>query len=118
MRLTLLGAITVLGLLLVLYSSKLLSEEEKTLLQIKSDVQAINEYILKIRKNEKDFLARGDVKYEKLLYEEVNALGSHLDELVVKTKKASIHASELGEIKKTILEYQSVFDEFSAIEKR
>lgn len=118
MRLTLLGAITILGLLLVLYSSKLLNEEEKTLLQIKSDVQAINEYILKIRKNEKDFLARGDVKYEELLHEEVNALGSHLDELMVKTKKASIHASELGEIKKTILEYQSVFDEFSAIEKK
>jgi len=59
-----------------------LSNQEKTLLGIHEEVAETEIHVLKMRKHEKDFLARDDVKYVKKLHDELNELQKHIKDLL------------------------------------
>lgn len=117
MRLILLGVVTLFGLVSINFSAKILNDKEKYLFSVKTEINTINEHVLTIRKHEKDFLARGDIKYEKALHDEIKELFKHIDGLVFMVNKANIKDDELKEIKKIISAYKAVFDELATLQK-
>ena len=108
-RLIMLGIITILGIFSIHFSGKILGDQEKTLLQIHEEVLEINVYILTIRKHEKDFLARNDLKYVQKLYDELSELNRHIKDLIIKSKENELNTKELSQIIGVLSEYKTVF---------
>jgi methyl-accepting chemotaxis protein len=116
-RLVILGVITILGIISIHYSAKVLSDQEKTLLGIHEEVAEIEIHVLTIRKHEKDFLARDDVKYVKKLHDELNELNKHIKDLIVLSKNNNIETEELTQILGVLTEYKTVFDKLVKIKQ-
>ena len=55
LRLIILGVITILGIVSIHYSAKVLGDQEKALLNIREEVAAIETHVLELRKHEKIF---------------------------------------------------------------
>lgn len=94
-----------------------MSNQEKTLLGIHEEVAETEIHVLKMRKHEKDFLARDDVKYVKKLHDELNELQKQIKDLIILSKQNSINTEELTSILKVIIEYKTVFDQLVKIKK-
>ncbi len=108
-RLIMLGIITILGIFSIHFSGKILGDQEKILLQIHEEVLEINVYILTIRKHEKDFLSRNDLKYVQKLYDELSELNRHIKNLIIKSKENGLNTKELSQIIGVLSEYKTVF---------
>ena len=108
-RLIMLGIITILGIFSIHFSAKILGDQEKTLLRIHEEVSEINLHILTIRKHEKDFLARSDLKYVKKLYDELTELNKHIKDLIIQSEENGLNTKELSQILGVLSEYKTVF---------
>ena len=108
-RLIMLGIITILGIFSIHFSGKFLGDQEKTLLHIHEEVSQINGHILTIRKHEKDFLARNDLKYVQKLYDELSELNKHIKGLMTQLKENGLNTKELSQILGVLSEYKTVF---------
>lgn len=117
-RLIILGFVTVFGVLSIHFSAKILNDQEKRLFIIKMEANTIKEHILIIRKHEKDFLSRLDVKYEKALHDEITKLKEHLEELITLAKNEDIHYDDLIEIQKITDRYKHIFDQLVSLDKK
>ena len=96
-RLIILGIITILGIVSIHYSAKVLSNQEKALLNIHEKVSQIETYVLTVRKYEKDFLARNDMTYVLKLHTELSKLNTHINELMILSKNNDIQTEELSQ---------------------
>ena len=114
----LLACVVLLGLTAIHTTAKFFNTKEKALLSLRTDVTSLNEDILTLRKHEKDFLMRNDVKYEKALLESAAKLNEHLTILSKKANEKGINTTELTQLREVINTYVSIFNEVAAQKKK
>jgi len=73
-----LACVVILGLTAIHSTAKFFNDKEKELLHLRVDITTLKEDILNLRKHEKDFLMRNDLKYEKVLLESASKLSAKL----------------------------------------
>ncbi|WP_333803496.1 methyl-accepting chemotaxis protein [Sulfurospirillum sp.] len=113
-----LACVVILGLTAIHTTAKIFNDKEKKLLNIRMDITSLKEEILTLRKNEKDFLMRNDLKYEKALLESATKLSERL-QLISKTAETQkIKTSELVRLEEVLHAYVTVFNEVVAQKKR
>ena len=117
-KLIILGSITILALITTLglffYSMELsenLNGGTALVKQIKLD-------ILTLRRNEKDFLARKDLKYQERFQNNHVVLMDHIESLMVFEQSLDLDKSQLLELKRLVTAYQSKFERIIDIEKK
>ncbi len=116
-RLIILGIITILGIISIHTSAKVLSNQEKALLNIHEKVSQIETHVLTVRKYEKDFLARNDMKYVLKLHSKLSKLNKHINDLMILSKNNDIETEELSQILDVLNEYKTVFDKLVKIKQ-
>jgi methyl-accepting chemotaxis protein len=113
-----LAFVVLLGLTAIHTTAKIFNDKEKELSALRSGVSSLNEDILLLRKHEKDFLMRNDVKYEKaFLASSANVL-EHLKTIMDEAKLKGIETTQLQRLSDVIKAYLSVFSEVVEQKKR
>lgn len=114
----LLACVVLLGLTAIHTTAKIFNDKEKELRSFRANVSSLNEDVLVLRKNEKDFLMRDDVKYEKAFLEKELQIEEHLKELIRIANAKGIDAVKLQQLKDILTQYTRVFQELSEQKKR
>jgi len=113
--LTLLFALGMAGMLaLSRYSANHIFNLQQTQLQ----VSKIESGMLTLRRNEKDFLARHNLKYQKKFDGNYQALQEQVKQLKNSLMSSGIDSSQVGELATVLSNYQQSFSEIVAIQKK
>lgn len=80
-------------------------------LKIAKGIAAVESGVLQLRRHEKDFLARKDLKYVEKFRSEMTALNNNLDVLEQDFASISVSLSEIDEIKSVFSEYLNYFNQ-------
>jgi len=78
----LLAIVVMVGLGAIHMTAKIFNDTEKELLSLRFNVAQVNEHVLELRKNEKDFFARNDTKYETEFHKNAAELKHHITEIL------------------------------------
>lgn len=113
-----LACVVLLGLTAIHSTAKFFNDKEKELLNLRMDVTLLKEDILTLRKHEKDFLMRSDIKYEKALIESASKLAERLQTLSQQAKQKGINTDELKHLSEVITTYVTVFNEVVTQKKK
>ena len=111
-KLILSTVISVIGLVSVLLFLEYEMNETSKLGEAQAKVELLKADMLMLRRNEKDFIMRKDLKYKKKFQKNVKKLQQHSDELKVLLN--GFDNSEVVKFDKIILEYEKIFLTFIA----
>lgn len=114
----LLAIVVVVGLSAIHMTAKIFNDAEKELMELRANVAQVREHVLELRKDEKDFLSRKDVKYEKSFHENVKELQNHIQEIVDDGSKLGITTQEFKQLKGVVENYTKTFDEIVMYSKK
>lgn len=92
--------------------------QEKQLLALKSEISLLDVDIATLRKHEKSFLLRNNMKYVQSFQETVATLQSDLQHLEIDAKKEGLSVLELAQLNQIISSYASAFHEIVALQKK
>lgn len=81
-------------------------------------VETLNAQVLTLRRNEKDFLARKDLKYVELFNKNSSLLSTYISELEVMTNELGIQTSELASFAEVSQLYAKQFIELSQYQQK
>ena len=117
-RLIALAAIVVLGLVfeaaLIQYSTgSLVGLQGQRLL-----VEQIDSDVLLLRRHEKDFLARLDLKYSEKFNESYDAMAERMERLFAALTDSGLETTSLRQLKTVVAEYRKVFGQLVAVQQR
>ena len=115
LAITFISAISILFIFGVMVYSEQATEELK---DARVSVAMFSKHILKLRKDEKDFLARLDLKYEDGFNKAFEALAGHTERLGVRLSSHGIDASKMDELKNILKNYYDNFSAVVAIQKK
>ncbi|MDD2385089.1 MAG: methyl-accepting chemotaxis protein [Sulfurospirillaceae bacterium] len=113
-----LAIVVLLGMSAIHITSKIFNDEEKELLSLHNNVAQVKEYILQLRKDEKDFFARKDLKYIKTFQDSLKKINVHIKEIIVNATKLDVETTEFKQLEGTVEYYAKVFDEIVALHKK
>ena len=94
------------------------SHSSKELLRTHSEIKNIQNIILQLRRNEKDFLARKDLKYQDKYNANFQKLISSVDKASVGLKKYGINGHKIENLKDILNKYSKNFNEIVSIQKK
>lgn len=114
----LLAFVVTLGLGVVLTTVKFFHDEEKALLELHANIEQVREHVLELRKNEKDFLARNDLKYEKAFHDSLKELQEHNQEIITESLNLGVETREFKQLQGVVENYAKVFAEIIAQKKK
>jgi len=114
----LLACVVLVGLAAIHTTAKIFNDKEKALMTLRMDVASVQADILTLRKHEKDFLMRNDVKYEKALLESTSKLTERLKTISLSAEKRGVNTTELVRLSDVISTYVRVFNEVVAQKKK
>jgi methyl-accepting chemotaxis protein len=92
-------------LLLVVFSSSSLQKD----IILAQDIGKVEAHILQLRRNEKDFLARKDLKYLEKFNQRMKLLELDLEHLSLYLEDAGLDQNETVQLTKILNEYQNIF---------
>ncbi|WP_458699798.1 methyl-accepting chemotaxis protein [Sulfurospirillum sp. 1307] len=118
MRLIILGAITILGILSIHTVATVFNNQEKRLTTLHEEVSNIETHVLELRKHEKDFLARSDMKYAKKLNDAEKELETHINSLIKEAKELDLKTGNLSKMLNIIQNYKAIFNELVKIKQQ
>ena len=116
-KLITMAAISILAFLalgLFFYSS---SQDAAELSRIKYEVKEIESEILQLRRNEKDFLARKDLKYQAKYNKNFQKLMASVEKLSVDIKKHGINGHKIQNLKNIVNKYSKDFNLIVSIQQ-
>ena len=113
-----LACVVILGLTAIHSTAKFFNDKEKELLHLRVDITTLKEDILNLRKHEKDFLMRNDLKYEKALLESASKLSAKLGTIAKTADTLGIKSTEIIRLQEVITTYTTVFNEVVAQKKK
>jgi methyl-accepting chemotaxis protein len=111
LRNILLAIMVIVGLLALQITTKYFGDKETKLIALETNIKLLKEDVLILRKHEKDFLMRNDLKYQKSFHEAVVNLQKDIKALEIEAKAHAIEAKELNEFASVITQYQTTFDD-------
>ena len=114
----LLACVVLVGLAAIHTTAKIFNDKEKALMTLRMDVASVQADILTLRKHEKDFLMRNDVKYEKALLESASKLTERLKTISLSAEKRGVNTTELARLSDVMSTYVRVFNEVVAQKKK
>ena len=117
-RLIAITAISIVSFLILgafFYSS---NKEAMELEELRYNVKNIEISILQLRRNEKDFLSRNDLKYQKKYQKNFKKLQQNLDEISHVLKKYDINGKKFIELRKIFEVYSKNFNNIVEIQKK
>lgn len=94
------------------------SQNTKELSQTHSEIKNIQNIILELRKDEKDFFSRKDLKYHTSFNKNFQRLISSVDKASVGFKKYNINGEKTQNLKDILNKYSHDFNEIIAIQKK
>lgn len=118
LRLIIIGVLVITGLLvlagLLLYAGATVSGLEKTA----TLVSKVESNMLLLRRREKDFLARKDLKYQDKFNKDYTMILGNLDKLGNNVAKYGFNESHIRDLRQALNEYNSIFAEIVATQKK
>ena len=78
--------------------------------------ESINTDMLMLRRHEKDFLARTDIKYQQKFNETIDKTNQHLPELNQFYQEANLPKTELSTVITAMAQYQTMFNQLVALQ--
>lgn len=114
----LLAGVVMLGLLTVNLTANFFNSKEQRLITLKSEMGDIKEDILNLRKYEKDFLMRNDLKFQDSFSKTVITLQEEIVKLKAKAIAEGIILDELDKLTTIVQKYKSIFDEIVEQKKK
>ncbi len=108
-RSMILAAVVIMGIAALIYFSEQIRVTEKKLSEIKNLLAKTKIDILQQRRNEKDFLARKDLKYKKRFEDRMQKLKSDIKKLHTLFKGNSLSANELESLERYLGIYEKNF---------
>lgn len=114
----LLAFVVMIGLSAIHFTSSYFNNQEKDLLYLRADIAQIKEHVLELRKQEKDFLSRNDVKYEQNFNKAINEIKEHTNEVISAAKNEGITTTEFQQLNQVIQNYANTFAEIVAQKKK
>ncbi len=115
LTITIISVLSFLFLGLFFYNS---SRELKQLSTMNFDVKNIETYILQLRRNEKDFLARKDLKYQKKYKQNYMKLQSNIENIKLKMANYGLAMKEIGRLETILHNYQKKFYQIVEVQKK
>jgi methyl-accepting chemotaxis protein len=113
----LLAIVVMVGLGAIHMTAKIFNDTEKELLDLRFNVAQVNEHVLELRKNEKDFFARNDTKYETAFQENTKKIKLHIDQILRDGDALGISTQEFKQLSGIVDNYAKVFVEIVAQKK-
>ena len=113
-----LAFVVFIGLGAIHFTSSYFNDKEKNLLYLRADIAQIKEHVLELRKQEKDFLARNDMKYEQNFNKAIHEIKEHTNEVINAAKNEGITTTEFSQINQIIQNYANTFAEIVAQKKK
>ncbi|WP_111980074.1 methyl-accepting chemotaxis protein [Algibacillus agarilyticus] len=110
--------ITVASLAILLILMMVEISNFKTVSIIHADIEKLNSGVLQLRRNEKDFLARKDLKYVASFAKSMKSLNQLIDELSVKFDDYDIDKNDLNKFKSIITKYDRGFIAISELQQK
>lgn len=102
-------AISLVALILMLALLKYTSVALQGDIHIATDIGKVESYVLQLRRNEKDFLARKDLKYFDQFSKNMKTLQSHVSTLQQDFKSKGLNLNEFNDIKAVFTKYEQYF---------
>ena len=113
-----LAFVVFIGLGAIHFTSSYFNDKEKNLLYLRADIAQIKEHVLELRKQEKDFLARNDMKYEQNFNKAIHEIKEHTNEVINAAKNEGITTTEFSQINQVVQNYANTFAEIVAQKKK
>ncbi len=98
-----------IGFITIIMSNKVTSEHLHQLDMAKRSIELLSIDVLKLRKNEKDFLKRKDVKYEKQFNEIVSHIYRDMSQLKSSLSSEGINIKNIDNFNEIIISYKNIF---------
>lgn len=114
----LLACVVLLGLTAIHTTAKIFHDKEKALLSLRMDITSLKEDILTLRKQEKDFLMRHDVAYEKALLAASTKLLERLQTIAHTAEAKGISIADITQLQAVVRTYVAIFNDVTAQMKR
>lgn len=108
-KLILSAVISVLGMLMMLFLLDYSTTTSKNNLAVTKEIKAINEHVLQLRRDEKDFLARKDLKYLDGFDTTIDILNINIKNLEIDLIKMGGKTEETDLLASIIQQYQTHF---------
>ena len=115
-KLILSTVLTVIGLLILIVFLNISIYNLDELERAQAKVEELKSDMLTLRRNEKDFLLRKDIKYKDKFQKNVKVLHSNVKDLLIVLEKHNLDTSKVKSFNKIIEEYKSIF--LSLIQKQ
>ena len=115
-KLILSTVLTVIGLLILIVFLNISIYNLDELERAQAKVEELKSDMLTLRRNEKDFLLRKDIKYKDKFEKNVKVLHSNVKDLLIVLDKHNLDTSKVKSFNKIIEQYKSIF--LSLIEKQ
>lgn len=113
-KLLILLAAVIFALVVLLSTTSFFSHEIKQMESLKSHIQQLSIYSLQLRRSEKDFILRQDLKYLDSFNENYQSLVKYLDD--VESLNQSINVDiEINKIRMTFASYQEKFSQLAQL---
>ncbi|MFT6386741.1 MAG: methyl-accepting chemotaxis protein [Cellvibrionaceae bacterium] len=82
----------------------------QTFSELSLHISQVESAMLQLRRNEKDFLARNDLKYHSKFQDNMAALNTRISSLEQSTRKAELDTNKVSEMKEAAKQYQAKFN--------
>ncbi len=115
LTITITSIISFLFLGLFFYTSSI---ELKQLSVINFKIKNIETHILQLRRNEKDFLARKDLKYQQKYQKNYKKLQAIIEDIKTKLTQYNLNTQELNKLEKILFEYDRKFNTIVEVQKK
>ncbi len=115
LTITITSIISFLFLGLFFYTSSL---ELRKLSVINFKIKNIETYILQLRRNEKDFLARKDLKYQQKYQKNYTKLQAVIEDIKTNLSEYDLNTQELNRLEKILFEYNEKFNTIVELQKK
>ncbi len=94
------------------------SMELKELSVINFKIKNIETYILQLRRDEKDFLARKDLKYQQKYQQHYKKLQAIVKDIEARLRESHLNVEELKKLEKILFEYEKKFNAIVELQKK
>ena len=118
LRLIILATVTLVGIGIIQFSASMQIKEEKKFFTVRENVAELTLKASRLRRIEKNFLARNEIKYAEQLNNNVKDVTAHINKLIELEKENGIRNNDLSDMGKTLQEYKSKFNDVVKIKQK
>ncbi len=104
--------VTIIGFVILIFEMNFTVKELTLLKNTETNIRLLEADMLMLRRNEKDFIIRTDLKYKNIFKENIDNFYKRLDNLTKSLTKLGLNTKNIKEYESILKEYENIFYKF------